>query len=79
MFLIICLDTLINIILFHHQFYFQFECKNSDRLSSNNVTSDIAEVGSANLDCMSTPWVRFYHLLLLILENNYEYTNGLII
>ncbi|XP_033224247.1 adenylate cyclase type 2 [Belonocnema kinseyi] len=33
-----------------------FECKNSDRLSSNNVTSDIAEVGSANLDCMSTPW-----------------------
>ncbi|XP_051172100.1 adenylate cyclase type 2-like isoform X3 [Leptopilina boulardi] len=33
-----------------------FECHNSDKLSSNNVTSDIAEVGSANLDCMSTPW-----------------------
>ncbi|KAF7380246.1 hypothetical protein HZH66_014601 [Vespula vulgaris] len=33
-----------------------FECQNVDQLSSDNVTSSIAQVGAAKLECISTPW-----------------------
>ncbi|XP_014603686.1 PREDICTED: adenylate cyclase type 2-like isoform X4 [Polistes canadensis] len=33
-----------------------FECQNVDLLSSDNVTSSIAQVGAAKLECISTPW-----------------------
>ncbi|XP_024936436.1 adenylate cyclase type 2 isoform X2 [Cephus cinctus] len=33
-----------------------FECKNTNRLANNNVTSSIAAVGAAEIDCLSTPW-----------------------
>ncbi|XP_012279415.1 adenylate cyclase type 2 isoform X2 [Orussus abietinus] len=33
-----------------------FECQNSDKLGSNNVTSTIAGPGSAKAECISSPW-----------------------
>ncbi|XP_066592122.1 adenylyl cyclase X E-like isoform X2 [Prorops nasuta] len=33
-----------------------FECENVNYLANNNITSSIAEIGAAKLDCISTPW-----------------------
>ncbi|KAI4481379.1 hypothetical protein M0804_009499 [Polistes exclamans] len=43
-----------------------FECQNVDLLSSDNVTSSIAQVGAAKLECISTPWVRLFTLYIYI-------------
>ncbi|KAG7189766.1 hypothetical protein KM043_017430 [Ampulex compressa] len=46
-----------------------FECKNVDQLSSNNVTSSIAEVGAGKLECITTPWQMTQTCSLAILTS----------
>lgn len=39
---------------------FQFECKNVNELTSNNITFSVIEPGTSKLDCIATPWVRLF-------------------
>ncbi|XP_035736454.1 adenylate cyclase type 2-like isoform X3 [Vespa mandarinia] len=51
-----------------------FECQNVDKLASDNVTSSIAQVGAAKLECISTPWVRlFTNDRNLLFGDSYEF------
>ncbi|XP_054012879.1 adenylate cyclase type 2-like isoform X2 [Hylaeus anthracinus] len=46
-----------------------FECKNVDDLSTNNVTSSIAEPGASDLECIATPWQMTQTCSLAILTS----------
>ncbi|XP_076287222.1 adenylyl cyclase X D isoform X4 [Lasioglossum baleicum] len=46
-----------------------FECKNVDKLASNNITSSISQPGAAEFECTATPWQMTQTCSLAILTS----------